>query len=70
MLQSMDGGEKEPWDFEAFVRAYNAIAKERGGWVWPGEINPEKLRGWYEPTSLWDSLRDFAETRYELDQEI
>ena len=69
MLQTMDAGEKEVWGLEAFVRAYNAIAKERGGWVWPGEISPEKLRAWYE-SPIWDSLRDFAVTRYQLDQEI
>ena len=60
----------EPWNFELFVRHYNEIAKERGGWVWPGEISAEKLQGWYGGAPLWDGLRDFALTRYQLDQEI
>jgi len=66
----MEAGEREVWNFEAFARAYNAIAKERGGWVWPGEISPEKLRAWYGSPPIWNSLRDFALTRYQLDQEI
>lgn len=67
---SMDTKPREPWNFALFVRHYNEIARERGGWIWPDEISPEKLQGWYEPTTLWKDLRDFALTRYQMDQEI
>lgn len=64
-------GPREPWDYEAFVRCYDEIAREHGGWMFdragPG---PEKLRGWYESTSLWLSLCDFARTRFQLDQQM
>ena len=63
--------EREAWDFKAFVRHYNEIARERSGWEFdPGGPSPEKLRAWYEGTSLWSSLRDFANTRFQLDQEV
>jgi hypothetical protein len=40
---------QEPWDFEAFVKHYDAVAKERGGWLFDrkGYTPPEKLAGWY-----------------------
>jgi hypothetical protein len=60
----------EPWDYEAFLRSYNAIARERGSWEFdPLGRGPEKLRGWYD-TGVWDSLYEFALTRFQLDQEI
>ena len=63
-------GEREPWDYEVFLRCYNAIARERSGWNFdPLGRDPEKLRGWYE-SAVWDSIQDFALTRYQLDQEI
>ena len=61
---------KEAWDFKLFVRHYNRIAKERGGWVWPEEISEEKLREWYGKDPLSQTLEDFAQGRYELDQEV
>lgn len=61
----------EPWDYDAFVRHYNEIAREHGGWEFdPGGPSPTKLRGWYEVAGLWSSLRDFAHVRFELDQQI
>jgi len=60
----------EAWDYDAFVRHYDEIARERGGWVWPGEISAEKLQGWYGVGSVWTGLRDFARSRYQLDQEL
>jgi len=62
--------EREPWDHETFLRCYNAIARERGGWNFePVGREPEKLRAWYE-IGIWDSIRDFALTRFQLDQEM
>ena len=62
--------EREAWDFEAYVRCYTQIARQRGGWVFdPDGPSPEKLQGWYESV-LWESICDFALTRYQLDQEI
>ena len=64
--------EGEAWDYEAFVRHYNGFAHERGGWEYDfprSGPSPEKLRGYYE-SPIWDSVRDFALTRYQLDQEI
>lgn len=68
--KGMNTGPREPWDYDLFVRHYNEIAKERGGWVWPKEISAEKLQGWYVDGSIWAGLRDFALTRYQLDQEV
>ncbi len=63
--------EREAWDYEAFARCYTDIARQRGGWEFDrGGPSPEKLQHWYESTTLWDSLCDFALTRYQLDQEI
>jgi hypothetical protein len=70
LSMGMDTPPAEPWDFDVFVRHYNEIAKERGGWVWPSEIGPDKLRSWYAGGSIWTDLRDFARTRYQLDQEV
>lgn len=62
--------EREPWDHEAYARHYAEIARQRGGWQFDADgPSPEKLRGWYESV-LFDSLYDFALTRYQLDQEI
>jgi hypothetical protein len=48
---------REPWDFEAFVRYYNEIAREHSGWNFdPSGPSPEKLRAWYEDSTLWSSL--------------
>ena len=73
MIQQDDAGpEREAWDYEIFVRHYNERAHERGGWEYDfprSGPSPEKLRGYYE-SPIWDSLRDFALTRYELDQEV
>ena len=63
--------EREAWDYEVYARCYTEIARERGGWEFdPGGPSSEKLQGWYELTSVWDSLRDFALTRFQLDQEL
>jgi len=62
---------REPWDYEAFVRCYDAIALERSGWKFDRSgPSPENLRGWYDSTGMWDSLCDFALTRFQLDQQI
>lgn len=61
---------KEAWDFKAFARHYNRIAKERRGWVWPGEIAEETLRDWYRKDPLSQTLEEFAQGRYEMDQEV
>lgn len=67
----MAGTPREGWDYEAFVRAYNEIAREHGGWDFDrGGPTEAQLRGWYESTSLWTSLRDFARTRFQLDQQV
>ena len=63
--------ERESWDYEQFVRHYNEIARERGGWNYDRDgPSPEKLQSWYDVGPIWSSLRDFALTRYQLDQEI
>ena len=63
--------EREPWDFEVFVRHYDEVARECSGWMFDrGGPTPEKLRGWYESTTLWTSLLDFARTRFQLDQQV
>lgn len=55
--------EREPWDFAAFVQHYNEIAREHSGWVYDASSpGAEKLRHWYESTTLFDSLWDFART--------
>lgn len=62
---------QEPWDFDAFVRHYDEIARESAGWRFDGSLPEEKLRGWYEAAgTLWMSLRDFAKTRFDLDQRV
>ncbi|MEP7003956.1 MAG: hypothetical protein ABI888_05390 [Chloroflexota bacterium] len=66
-----DAPGREPWDYDAFIRHYNTFARERTGWVYDqSSPSAEKLRGWYESSALWDSLLDFAETRYQLDQQV
>ncbi len=63
--------QREPWDFEVFVRHYNEIARDHSGWEFDRSgPSPEKLRAWYEATTLWSSLRDFARVRFQLDQQI
>ena len=73
MTQDDAAPEREAWDYDVFVRHYNAFAHARGGWEYDFPTSgpsPEKLRGWYEPASIHDDLRDFALTRYQLDQEV
>lgn len=61
----------EPWDYEAFVRHYNEFAREFSGYDFdPTGMPEEKLRGYYEAAPLWESPRDFAHTRFQLDQQI
>ena len=61
--------DREPWNHDAFVRAYNEHAREFGGWQWdPGGPSEDKLREWYD-SAIWDSLADFARTRFQLDQQ-
>jgi len=63
--------EREAWDYEAFIRCYNEVARQHCGWDFDRlGPSPEKLRGWYESTTLWSSLCDFARTRFQLDQQI
>lgn len=63
--------QREAWDYEAFVRHYNEIARERSGWEFDrAGPSPEKLQAWYEGAPIWSSLRDFARVRFELDQQI
>ncbi len=66
----MNAAPREPWDYVRFVAHYDEIARAKGGWVWPGEIDAAKLQGWYVAGGLWSGLRDFALTRYQLDQEV
>ncbi|HET7699733.1 MAG TPA: hypothetical protein VFM06_02565 [Candidatus Limnocylindria bacterium] len=67
-----DGGaEREAWDYDVFVRHYDEIASELGGWMFDREgPSPEKLREWYETAPIWETLRDFARTRFQLDQQM
>ncbi len=63
--------EPEPWDYEAFVRHYNELARESGGYDFDRASMPEeKLRHYYESASIRESPRDFARTRFQLDQQI
>ena len=64
--------ECEPWDFQRFVRHYDDVAAARSGWRFDrgGALTEAKLRDWYESTTLWTSLLDFAQTRFQLDQEM
>lgn len=67
----MDPAAREPWDFGAFMRAYNGHADEFGGWHFDVDgVSQEELRRSYETTALWDSVADFARTRFQLDQQI
>jgi len=61
---------REPWDYEAFVRHYNAFAREASGYNFDFASAPpaETLRHYYE-SPIWDSLRDFARTRFQMDQQ-
>ncbi len=64
---------REPWNYEAFTRHYDAIAKEFGGWRFDreGGPSPEALETWYrEGGALFDSLQDFARVRFALDQQV
>jgi hypothetical protein len=63
--------DREPWDLDAFVRHYDELAREFGGWSFDRSgPSPEQLQQWYESTAMWDSLRDFARTRFQLDQQV
>jgi hypothetical protein len=62
--------DREPWDFDAFVRAYNARADEFGGWHWDGSVPPATLRKHYEGAPIWPTVREFALTRFQCDQEF
>jgi hypothetical protein len=62
------GAQREAWDVERFVRAYDAVAVRRKGWAF--ERTPERVeyaQREYERGD-WRSLAEFAERRYELDQ--
>ncbi len=61
---------QEPWDLEAFVRAYDALAKTRGGWRWDrASPTTAKLQGWYEAATIWRTPADLAEARFMLEQQ-
>ncbi len=64
--------EREAWDYEAFIRHYNDLAHKHGGWEFDrnGYTPEPKLRAWYEESALYDSLLDFARTRFELEQQV
>lgn len=63
-------GPREAWDFEAFVRHYNAFARQLGGWNFHHpDFKEESLRRYYE-SPIYVSLSDFARIRYKLDQEM
>lgn len=66
--EGTDSGEKEPWNYEAFVRCYKEIAIERHGYTWEGATEPDKLRRTYEVTSPL-TIREFALAGFMLDQE-
>jgi hypothetical protein len=59
---------QEAWDFDVFVREYNAAAAELGGWVWDGSVDPEKLRGYYAGMPFIPTVREYARSRFEYDQ--
>ncbi len=61
---------KEPWDFDAFVRYYNEIARERSGWNFePKEDTNDALKQTYEGVNAYRSLREYAKHRFVYDQE-
>lgn len=71
MTRTEDEPAREAWDYEKFVRHYNEIASEYGGWMFdPGGPSPETLQAWYEGAPIWDSLRDFARIRFQFDQQM
>lgn len=62
-------GEKEPWDFEAFVRCYNERAREFGGWNYDrSSAATPLLQSWYEEMH-WKTIREFAEAHYMSEQQ-
>jgi len=64
---------REPWDYETFVRHYDAIAKEHSGWRFErdGYLSPEKLEARYRDSpSLYDSLYEFARVQFMMDQQV
>jgi hypothetical protein len=59
---------REPWDFDLFVREYNAAAKEFGGWVWDGSREAVRLEEAYAALAFHATVRDFARAQFEYDQ--
>jgi hypothetical protein len=72
MTSPGNGRVREPWDFAAFLRHYDELARAHTGWVYDASSpDAEKLKGWwYESTTLFDSLQDFARIRFQLDQQL
>ncbi len=60
--------EKEPWDFDAFVAAYNAYAVDNGGWVYEPDSNTKFLSGNYMKGPCYRTIQEFAEARVGVDQ--
>ena len=61
---------REAWDYEAFVRHYNAFARKFGGYNFDrASVPADKLRHYYE-SPIYESLRDFARTIFQTDQQM
>lgn len=62
---------QEPWDFEKFVRCYNAVVDEMGSWYYEGGSDPEtqaKLEKDYRFTGYPQTIAEYARACHEYDQ--
>jgi hypothetical protein len=60
---------KQAWNYREFVRCYNEVADEHGGYYFREEIaEPEALKEEYEQLGQ-ATLHDYALSTYQLDQQ-
>jgi hypothetical protein len=62
---------QEPWDYDRFVAAYNALAEERGGWHYEADVAPEVLAARYANSpATYPTIAAFAEGLFIWEQRV
>ncbi len=68
--QAKPDGQKEPWNFDVFVEAYNARAMELGGWQYEENPRTRTLEARYTASEYVTTVRDYAAVVFDVEQRM
>ena len=59
---------KEPWNYDEFVRCYNAIARAHSGNYYDERLTPDELAEYYMLGTA-TTIKEYADRCFKIDQE-